>query len=127
MTVIPASNSSVNITIQQLPASLRNGIILNYTVYYRSLESDDITTVRSGSTTPSEQRSLEITDLDIFSRYQFFARAFTSVGPGPQGENVTARTLTGRELELYVRSSSHLCLYLFVRASVILWYCFSIY
>ena len=77
------------VTWERVSAISESGIITNYEVEVDPLDFDDILTTINANTT---NLSTIITGLQEYVEYNITVRAYTTVGPGPFSEPVTART-----------------------------------
>ena len=83
------SSTEIMVTWQRVSAINESGIITNYEVEVDPLDFDDILTTITVNTT---NLSTVIADLQEYVEYNIIVRAYTTVGPGPFSEPVTART-----------------------------------
>ena len=82
--------SSLTVSWSSPLKETQNGIIQNYTVYYR--EQSQSATNKSYSRFYVLNRQANITGLSPFTKYTITVSASTSVGEGPQSEEVAYQT-----------------------------------
>ena len=84
------SSSSLEVSWSPPPQADRNGIITNYTVYYRVKGSDasPIKSVQTGSSA----NQINVTGLSIYTEYSISVSASTSAGEGPLSNAIPVRT-----------------------------------
>ena len=71
------SSTSILLEWDLMPEDDRNGILLGYVVYYNRTTGTETSFVHR-----STERSVEITNLERYTIYQFEMTAFTSIGQG---------------------------------------------
>ena len=83
------------VTWEEVPRSLRNGLITLYEIRYIPLEtyggqiqSDTVTT---------DVRSLTVEGLEEDTPYNVSVRAYTKIGPGPYSDQTSVSTTEGGE------------------------------
>ena len=79
------SSTEIMVTWDEIPGLDRNGIITNYEVLIEP--ADVIVDLLTAS-----RFSIGVTSLEEYVFYNISVRAYTSVGPGPYSDPVTART-----------------------------------
>ena len=92
VTASALNSTSIMVRWEVLPPADRNGIITVYEVMYQPMETfgDAIgTEMRNVS---GLETSVVLDGLEEFVNYTISVQAYTSVGPGPESEPVTART-----------------------------------
>ena len=91
MNVSVNSSTVILVTWEEVPALDQNGIIIIYEVLYDPQESFD------GELTPQTVNTTDLftylTDLQQNVDYFISVRAYTSIGPGPYSEEISAVTL----------------------------------
>ena len=84
------SSTEIMVTWDEVPGLDQNGIIIDYEVQIEPLDFPaDIMTNLLNTT----NLSICVTGLEEYVNYNINVRAYTSVGPGPYSDPVTARTL----------------------------------
>ena len=92
VTALANSSTSIMVTWGPVPEIDQNGIITVYEVMYQPMETfgDAIgTEMRNVS---GLETSVVLDGLEEFVNYTISVQAYTSVGPGPESEQVTTRT-----------------------------------
>ena len=77
---------------------LANGIIINYEVQFEPLQFSETLTTSSVNTT---NLTVLLSSLQEYVEYNISVRAYTSVGPGPYSDPVTARTSEEGNVPIY--------------------------
>ena len=83
------TSTSVSVSWQALPKTVQNGIIKNYTLYYRvRLTTGKKSTIQ----TSPPALNARITGLLIYTEYTISVSASTSAGEGPDSDDIFVRT-----------------------------------
>ena len=94
------SSTEILVFWNVVPELDQNGLIINCEVQLEPLDFTADIFVDSLNTT--DLRLLELaTDLEEFVNYNFRVRTYTSVGPGPYSDPMTARTLEDGNVPIY--------------------------
>ena len=95
------SSTEIEVSWEEVPACERNGEITLYEILFEPLETfgGEIT---SGTVNTSNGSVLMIvlTGLEEYVEYNISVRAYTSAGPGPYSDPITARTETDSKIML---------------------------
>ena len=92
MTATALSSTEIEVSWKEVPDISRNGIIIMYEVQYEPLETFNGTISIETVNTSEPVLMLNLTDLEEYVEYNISVRAYTSTGPGPHSDPMTART-----------------------------------
>ena len=91
-TVTAKTSTSIKASWQLPPAEDRNGVITGFKLFYKKKDSSvSLTMVLNGGSI----RKKVVSELDVYTEYQFQVLAYTSVGDGPKSSKKYVRTNEG--------------------------------
>ena len=99
------SSTEIRVSWTEVPEIDRNGIITMYEVMYEPLMTFGVLTPATVNTT---NLTIIVGGLEKYVNYSISVRAYTSEGPGPYSEDVTARTMEDG-MDIFFNSSTYLC------------------
>ena len=87
------SSTEIAVSWEEVPAISQNGLITMYEIQYEPLEPFDEQLSIETLNTSGPVLMMNLTGLEEYVEYNISVRAYTSTGPGPYSDPLTARTL----------------------------------
>ena len=90
--VMVISSTEITVSWEEVPAISQNGLITMYEIQYEPLETFDDQLSVETVITSGPVLMMNLTGLEEYVVYNISIRAYTSTGPGPYSDPLTART-----------------------------------